>query len=122
MGGAVKAHRQIEHMLEIEPHGGEPPAMREPVGVKPDEDRAQDREEREADPGDDERQEIAEAGHLMCRLAGIHPVDDAAEKDGFGELRRGEAERSDHEPYAQSEFMPEQAHGAKIDAGQGHIA
>ena len=53
---AWKAQRQIEHMFEIDAHGREPAAVRQPVGAQADEDRADDREQRKADPGADQRQ------------------------------------------------------------------
>ena len=55
MGRGVEGERQLEHVLEIIRHDGEPPAVREPVRVERDQYAGADGEEPEGDPGDDQR-------------------------------------------------------------------
>ncbi len=50
MGRGVEGERQLQHVLEIVRHHGEPPAVREPVGMERDEDAGADGEEAERRP------------------------------------------------------------------------
>ena len=54
MGLRVVGERQGQGVLEIVRHHGEPPAMGQPVGMQRDEDAGGDREQAEADPGQDQ--------------------------------------------------------------------
>jgi len=54
MGGAMKRHRQLQHMLEIAGEHRLATAMGEPVGMKRDGNAARDGEQAETDPGDDQ--------------------------------------------------------------------
>jgi len=64
--------------------------MRQPVGVESDENRAADREQAEARPGEEQRQEVGPCQRLAGRLRLRHAVDDAAEEHRLGELRDGQ--------------------------------
>jgi hypothetical protein len=109
-------------MFEIGAHGRKAAAMGEAIGMQTNEDRAQDGKEGEADPGQDERQKCCEVGTVVAGLAGIHPVDDAAEKYRFGKLRRSQSEIAENKEDGQSNLVAEQAQSADIEAGQGHAA
>ncbi len=56
----------------------------------------------------------------MQRFADIHPVDDAAEEHGLGELRRGQHKIREDEEDGDPAFAAEEAHRAEIELGQGH--
>ena len=86
----VKAQRQAENVVEIIRHDREPAAMREPVGVEADENRAADREQAEGGPGGHERQQIAPCQSCAGRLRARHAVDDAPKEHRLGEGRDGE--------------------------------
>ncbi len=118
MDGSMEGKRQVEHMLEIGAHRGETPPMGHPVGTKADEDRADDREQGEADPGADQRRKLPDAGAAMQRFADIHPVDDAAEEDRLGELRGRQGEIGKGEKDRHMSLAAEQAQGAEIEPRQ----
>ena len=92
--------------------------MRQTVGVKADEDRAEDRKKREADPGQDQRREFHEPGISMYRFAGAHPVDDTAEENRLGELRARQSEVGEDEEAGQAHLGAEQLERAEISAGK----
>ena len=54
----------------------------------------------------------------MLRLANVHPVDDAAEENRLGKLRRGERKIGKGEKDRHMGFSAEEAHGAEIKPRQ----
>ncbi len=118
MNRTVKAHGKMQDVFEVEAHARKTPAMRQAVGMKTDEDRAEDGEKREADPGQDQRRKFAKAWISMHHVAGAHPVDDAAEKNGLGELRARQSEVGEDKKDCEAGLGADQPERAKIDAYQ----
>ena len=79
MIGAVEAQGQVEHMVEIIGHDGEPAPMRQAVGVQRDEHARKDRENAERRPGDEPGEDIAPRMRGGIGVVAAQPVDDSPE-------------------------------------------
>ena len=97
MDAAVEAQRQLQDVLEVVGHHRVAAAMRQPVGVQRDERAADDGEEAEAHPGREQRDEIGPGRGAAVALRAGERIDDAAEQDRLGELRRGQRHVGDRQ-------------------------
>ena len=116
----VEAQRQMQDMLEIERHRREAAAMREAIGKKADEDGADDRKQRKADPGRDQREKFEKADIVLTGFAPRHRVDDSPEQDRFGKLRRRQNEAGEDEGCCNAAFLFEQAQRVNIGLDEPH--
>ena len=123
MRRGVEGERQFEHVLEIVRHDAEPAPVRESVGIERDEDAGADREEPEADPGDDERHQRPE-GHRRAPdgLRAGEDIDDAAEEDRLGEGRYRERHVGERQPRPDLQVGSELPQNAGIEPDQPHAA
>ena len=90
MDAAMEAERQLQDVLEIVRHHRVAAPVRQPVGVQRHQRAAGDGEQAEADPGREQRYEVGPDRNTAASLRAGQRIDDAAEQDGFGELRRGQ--------------------------------
>ena len=108
----VIADRQRDRALERAAHGGQPLAVREPVGHHGDDHAGQDAEQAEPRPLHDDRRRVAVLGQR---------IDDAAEQDLLVDLDHGDASRRPRPASAVSHFSGARKPSAlKVDAGQAH--
>ena len=112
MVGRVEGQRQVEHVLEVASHRGEPVAVGEPVGVQGDEHARRDGEEAEADPGEDQRQHRAHG--IAAALEVRQVVDDPAHQQRFREGRHREHEVGRGEPDGQPPVRLQETQDAPV--------
>ncbi len=121
MRAAVERQRQLQDVLEIFRQHRVPAPVREAVGVQRDHHAAGDVEQTEGDPPGQERQQGRPFQRGRIGLRAGQRVDDAAEQDGFGELRRRERHIGEGEQPAQAGFRAEQAKHAAIETDEIHM-
>ena len=121
MRRGVERERQLEHMLEIVRHGGEPAPVREAVGVQRHGDAGPDREQPEPDPGADQRRQRPEGHRRPARgLALRQAVDDAPEQDRLGKGRDRQRDVGERQDGADPQVGAELAEHADVEADQAH--
>ena len=114
-----KLSGSCEHVLEIIRQHHLAALVREPVGVERDERPAQDEEQREADPGGDERGELRPIRRAAGALRARQGIDDAAEQHGLGEACGGERHIGERQNPAELPLRAEQAEHAGVEAEHG---
>ena len=116
----VKAHRQMQHVVEIGRHLDHPAPMGEAVGIQGDRDAGHDGEDAEARPG----REPGPDPRPLQRVAGAHRpgelVDDLAEQHRLGELRHRERDIGDDQRRREPLLRPEPAEDPGVKPDEIH--
>ena len=120
MHGRVEAERQMQHMVEIVRHDGQPAAMGQPVRVQGDKHRRSDGEQAERHPGPQERCEFGPAQRVIFRLSAGQDIDDAAEQDRLGKLGDGQGQIGEDENDRQAPLGAELLQHPQIDLQKLH--
>ncbi len=115
MRAGVIGQRQLQDVFEIGVLNRKAPLVREAVGIKRDQRACRDREQPEADPGDQKRSDAAHGRRqFRRRLDAGHAVDDPSEQHGFRELNDGERKVGDGEGPAHARLWPEKRDDAGV--------
>ena len=115
MIGAMEAQGQVEHVIEIVGHDGEPAPVRQAIGVQGDQHARQDRENAERGPGDKPGQDFRPRMCGGMRIVAAQAIDDPPEQEGLGKLRGGDRQIGDDQRDRDTPLRPKQGKRARID-------
>ena len=116
----MEAHRQAERVFEEHRRRGEATAVGQAVGQQRHDHRGADREQREADPGDDQRQQLREFEPAAVLRAMAQAIDQPAEQDRLGELGDHQDHGADDERGDHALLACEQAEDPAIETEERH--
>ena len=122
MDVAVEGERKFQHVPEISGEHRVAPAMGEAVGIEGDQRAANDVEHSEADPDQQQRNQIRPDRGRVGGLGLGERVDHPSEQHRLGELSRGKREVGAGEHPGEALLRPQQSQHASIESNELHSA
>jgi hypothetical protein len=112
--GVVEGGRQLQHVLEVAAHRGQPTALAKAVGVQCNQNTGADASDSDRAPNTKQDNDLPPALVSRTRAAVGNGIDDATEQDGTGEGGGGERDIGHDQRGRETSFGREQACDAPI--------